>query len=445
MSLVTTSMKTLWDEDGIAAPTTGLLIVVFIMFLAIVVDLGQLYVVRNELQNAADGAALAGAQELFQASPNFDINAVNTAVQNCAAQNQSLGLGSLQASVEVGRWNFGSQSFTPVANPTYAVEVNAVRVRVSRKGDDDSQSNNPRVPSVFARIFGVSELATTATAVAYLGITGAASLDIPMALPDSVLSPTAGLRPGIWEIFWETFGPAPAYAVGPKTLTWKDLGGAPNPWDNQLDLTRGTWVDSSSSRSYSRVLNYINGKNKFPQVKVGDKLYPMSEWQWGGNIKNFFNALKTRYNNKKDASGKWRVTVAIYDPTKPTAAAPHTRPWRGLALLSPFSVSEAHACASYNIPAVYIDGFAVVDITNVTVNSSCVTTSGKDSLGQYYQVVNPNSCRNTCSVTVEVPIDNNLPITDASAGGNNYNRTFQDMNASGNPVAVWNRMAKLVK
>ena len=80
------------DEAGVAAPLIGLFIVLFIVFLAIAVDLGRLYIVKNELQNAADAAALAGAKELYQTSQYIDANAVNTAAQNCALQNKSIGV-----------------------------------------------------------------------------------------------------------------------------------------------------------------------------------------------------------------------------------------------------------------------------------------------------------------------------------------------------------------
>lgn len=44
----------------------GLSIVILFGFMALVIDLGRTYVVRTELQNAADAAALAGAKELNQ-------------------------------------------------------------------------------------------------------------------------------------------------------------------------------------------------------------------------------------------------------------------------------------------------------------------------------------------------------------------------------------------
>ena len=49
------------NENGAVAPLVGILMFLFIAFAALAIDVGHLYGVRNELQNAADGAALAGA------------------------------------------------------------------------------------------------------------------------------------------------------------------------------------------------------------------------------------------------------------------------------------------------------------------------------------------------------------------------------------------------
>ena len=127
------------------------------------------------------------------------------------------------------------------------------------------------------------------------------------------------------------------------------------------------------SPSYNNVQPYLSGQTKFPQKKVGDKIYPMSEGNYPSYLKNLFSALKTRYDAKKDANGKWRVTVAVYDRTKPTAAVPAKKPWYLLAFQAPFKVSEAQACTPLLTPTVYIDGFAVVNITGVSYNSSCNT------------------------------------------------------------------------
>ena len=435
--------RALINEEGAAAPIIGLFIVVFIIFLAIAVDLGRLYIVKNQLQNAADGAALAGASKLYQSSQYIDAAAVNTAAQTCALQNKSFDLNQLNASVEIGKWNFTTQTFTPVPSPTYTTDVNAVRTTIKRMGDDGSGSVNPKMGTYFASIMGYNDMGTQATAVAYLGITGSTSPDIPFALPTSVLH--AALRPESQDSFWGLLTPTPAFAAVSTTLTWKDLGGTPTPQSSTLDLTRGTWVDSDSSPDFTSVDQLIQGTKKFAAITVGTKLYPMSEWQWGSNVKTFFTDLKTRYNAKKDANGKWKVTVAVYDPNQPHAARPTKNPWYMLGFKAPSLVSEAQACQPLTTPYVYTDGFAVINITGVTANSGCVTTSGTDSTGKYYQVTDPNSCRNTCSMTIEIPLTQNFQATDATASGNNFQQSYNAMNSGANPVGIFNAAPKIVK
>jgi hypothetical protein len=423
----------LMDEMGAAAPIIGLFIVIFIILLAFAVDLGRLYIVKNELQNTADAAALAGATKLYQTSQTIDVSAVNTAAQNCALQNKSQDLSQLNASVELGKWDFSTQTFTPVANPTNTIDVNAVRTTVKRLGDDGSSSVNPKMGVFFANILGYSNLGTQATAVAYLGITGTSSISIPFALPSSFL--TAALNPETQDAFWGLLTPSPAYAAVSTTLTWQDLAGYNNS-GGTLDVSKGAWVDDHSSPSYNNVQPYLSGQTKFPQKKVGDKIYPMSEGNYPSYLKNLFSALKTRYDAKKDANGKWKVTIAVYSSTKPTAALPAKKPWYLWAFQAPFKVSEAQACTPLLTPTVYIDGFAVVNITGVSYNSSCDTN---------LTAANAASCPKTCSMTIEIPLTQNLQTTDASAGGNNFEQTYNSMNSNANPVGVFNVAPKLVK
>ena len=53
------------DQKGIAVPITAICIVMLLTVVALVIDLGRLYVIKAELQNAADAGAAAGAQALF--------------------------------------------------------------------------------------------------------------------------------------------------------------------------------------------------------------------------------------------------------------------------------------------------------------------------------------------------------------------------------------------
>lgn len=61
-------MKLIKNEDGSTLVLVALLMVVLLGFAALVVDVGNLYLTKTQLQNAADAAALAGAQELPTAS-----------------------------------------------------------------------------------------------------------------------------------------------------------------------------------------------------------------------------------------------------------------------------------------------------------------------------------------------------------------------------------------
>ena len=53
------------SEKGVTLVYVALLLVVFLGMAALAVDVGYLMVSKNELQNAADAAALAGASYLY--------------------------------------------------------------------------------------------------------------------------------------------------------------------------------------------------------------------------------------------------------------------------------------------------------------------------------------------------------------------------------------------
>ena len=53
------------NQNGSFAIMTGILIFIFMGMAALAVDYGHFFVVKNELQNAADAGALAGARDLY--------------------------------------------------------------------------------------------------------------------------------------------------------------------------------------------------------------------------------------------------------------------------------------------------------------------------------------------------------------------------------------------
>ncbi len=197
------------DQKGVTAVVIAVLMVVFISMAALAVDLNHLYVVKNELQNAADAGALAGARVLY----NEDGTSVNTGA-NQVAHDAAETNTSEKTAVEVawngdntaddaqrGHWQFSTGTFTPNA-ATAPVDlwnvsteeldadpdfINAVRVTARR-------SNVPAA-SFFARIFGYDSFQLQAAAVAYIGFAGAlipADVDQPIAICMESITNAAG-------------------------------------------------------------------------------------------------------------------------------------------------------------------------------------------------------------------------------------------------------------
>jgi Flp pilus assembly protein TadG len=401
----------------------------FIGFLALGIDLGQLYVVRNELQNVADGAALAAAKALVQ-DKNGDGNsevycdeAVNAAVA-CAGKNNSLGAATpikiTAADVTVGKWNVSTKTFDSVG---CSANVDAVQVTVNRTGGD-----NAKVDTFLGGVIGAgSQQDSKASAVALLGKAGTSSMDLPVAVSPNY---PAGGTPTVRML--DKLGPQPAYAALPQTYKFKDLGGS------NLDTTRATFVVPTSGEvTLSDLQKYIKGPGsgaRYPQVKVGQKMYPASEYKWGSNVKSLFTLLKTRYDAKKNAAGKWRVTLPVYSVTPVTAALPQDSWFKVASRLLP-GVSQAYACQAYTTPAVYNQGFVAVDITDVQV-PACNTSTD--------QVTDPNSCRNKAYAQLE-PVNQNTVSTDKGSNPVPFQKDYKNMNPGASSVGVFAGTPRIVK
>lgn len=169
------------NQKGVTAVVVAISLLVLIGFVALAVDLGYLYIVKGELQNAADSGALAGAQVLYinegkEINPNADNAALSFVNANYSEKAQV----EVQ-SIERGHWSFATKTFTPnnsllpvdLWNATTAeldanVDfINAVRVITKRK----TVGGSPAAP-FFAGIWGINGPNITAVAVAYIGFAG---------------------------------------------------------------------------------------------------------------------------------------------------------------------------------------------------------------------------------------------------------------------------------
>jgi len=171
------------DEKGVSIVLLALSVIVIFGFGALAIDVGHLYHVKDQLQAAADAAALAGAAEITgpddaTKTTNAKAAAVRIAAKNVAdvayvttpgaTPGQPIPVALHSGDIQVGNWNGTSFTF-PIAT---GMTLNAVRVFVRRTGA--SGSDQPRVQNWFARIFallgqGFDFSAVTAAAIAAQG------------------------------------------------------------------------------------------------------------------------------------------------------------------------------------------------------------------------------------------------------------------------------------
>jgi Flp pilus assembly protein TadG len=195
-------MKLRGNESGSVAVIVAIALPVFLAFAALAIDLSHLYVARNELQNAADAGALAGARFLYNDSGTSVNETANQTAKDAAVANNSEKLAvevqwesGNEGDVQRGHWSFGlgalargfypNASTAPVALWDLSTReldentdfINAVRVVARRQ--------NTPVSYIFATIWGNMSKTMSAEAVAYIGFAGTLepkNVDQPIAI-----------------------------------------------------------------------------------------------------------------------------------------------------------------------------------------------------------------------------------------------------------------------
>jgi Flp pilus assembly protein TadG len=176
--------------------SVGLMLFVLVGFLALAVDAGYVWVAQNELQNAADAGALAGARFLINQDGTINTGS-NQIAHDAATSNDSTNIpvevnwsGGNSGDVQRGHWSMATRTFTPNANTTQtdlwqgeaALDadvnyINAVRVVTRRQ--------NQPVNLFIAGILGHDSMQVVTDAVAWIGPPGdteADDFDMPLAL-----------------------------------------------------------------------------------------------------------------------------------------------------------------------------------------------------------------------------------------------------------------------
>ncbi len=195
------------SQKGAVSVLVALTLPVLVGVGALAVDLAYLHVVRNELQNDADAAALAGARKLYTngASALNWVSAASTA-SSAIRLNRAAGDELSDGLVQTGYWDTtqtatGLQGLpmTPSANDAPAVQVTV--------GKSENQNKAP-VRTFLASIWGVYAKPVQVTAVA--GVSSPGTI-----LPGG-LFPLA-VSKCLYDKFWNMSAQPPAPQVDPLT------------------------------------------------------------------------------------------------------------------------------------------------------------------------------------------------------------------------------------
>ncbi|WP_367394890.1 TadG family pilus assembly protein [Cupriavidus sp. Agwp_2] len=196
------------------------MMVMLIGFGALAIDIGYLLVVRNELQNASDAAALTGAQCLYprseclnQTSPSPDWSTAEQRATAAVSLNKSSGVVLTDGQINTGYWNvkrtpYGMQALpmTPVANDAAAIQVTITR---------QSGMNGGPVSTFLATVLGVPSVPVSATSVAvitYPGSVGPGGL-FPVAMTKC-----------LFDNYWDSANNRPKTATSTDPLPGQTVG-----------------------------------------------------------------------------------------------------------------------------------------------------------------------------------------------------------------------------
>lgn len=152
------------QDTGQALVVVALGMVVLIGFLGLGIDMGYMRMVKRQVQNVADAAAMAGAVELNQCAGTVDCSAMTAAAQDALTENNFTGS------------TLVTQCGTASGSPTLTVMVNNPPCYMGSTAKDPNYNNNnftevvvsEKVSTPFARIFGVSSETVSARAEATL-------------------------------------------------------------------------------------------------------------------------------------------------------------------------------------------------------------------------------------------------------------------------------------
>jgi Flp pilus assembly protein TadG len=300
------------SQQGAVMVLVAISLFMIIGLTALAVDIGHLVVTKNELQNAADSGALAGARVLYlndgqAVNPGANKIATDTAVLN-ASDNTPVEVGT--GDVLRGHWSFTAKKFTP--NETVLTHpvlwdvstaeldadldfINAVQVTTHR--------DTTPVTSWFARIFGFTGFKQKATAVAYIGFAGSLlpwEIDQPIAICEEALLATGKYSCTVGRMINSGQNIASSETGGWTSLN-QGLDGSGNLIDDPCN-------GGTNSQEVKGLVNTGCGGNG---TNPGTLILGKDMATNGGQIQSAFTALYNCWNGQTNKTQPWELMLPV--------------------------------------------------------------------------------------------------------------------------------------
>ena len=331
MQKLLTKHHILPDERGVVAVLVALCLIVFVGISAFALDFGHKYVVRNELQNAADAAALAGAQELgqiYKEHGSISNSRIVAACQQVAIQNASDTAGIIvnDSDVQIGRWDYTYP--LPSTLPAHE-RPNAVRVRVQRAAG----ASNSSIPTWLGGIIGTDTMQEGVIATAALFGIKQSGAPLPLGISEKwydgsspcgeviPLYPTQESCAG-----WHVYTTSPAADVKLRTLILEPM---------LADLNANTYEIPTAIAGQTRY-NFIGGTLSENTFEAFDAVFQVAKL-----INDLYNADGTVNENPIDGDtddATWTSSIPVYsEPDDGPCKNPTPDPQTGGTLIIGFT------------------------------------------------------------------------------------------------------------
>jgi hypothetical protein len=307
------------NQQGSIITIVAIAMIAFIAVLALVFDLGHMHSVRQELRNAAEAGALAGARALFPLRPlnppptdlPYCTLALQRARETAAANKTDIDkdVTVIAADAQLIHWDWKENKrsdFIPSCNLEAATGVNGIRVTARRSGAVPAGS----VSLTFGKIFGMDTMDVEVSATAAVGFASkvpTAPFCIPYGLDPTLplkMNPDKGDNSG-WA------AAAPYNPTASNVTDWLLHGTAPlveGPPDGIVNLNNGF---SNNYKTFADILA-ANFDSSLGGWLVVVPVVNVTKFNGSAHVVGFQPIIITKVDAPPSHAGNFGLWIKLY-------------------------------------------------------------------------------------------------------------------------------------